>query len=299
MAAIQAEGLTKHYGKTQALKQLVLEVTEGRVFGFLGANGAGKTTTIRLLLGLLRPTAGTVRLFGRDPRRDVAVRREVGYLPGELSLYPELTGQELLDHLGGFYDATPGRKEALDALELGTVDLRRKTREYSSGMKQKLGLVQALQHAPRLLILDEPSRGLDPLIQRNFFELLRRMHSRGTTIFMSTHVLFEVEQLCQDVAIIRSGELLVTGEVAELQRQRFHRLEVVLERALDLAPLRQAGAVVRTGTSPDQFSCTVSGPIAPILEMLSRLPVVSLTCAPPRLAEIFLEFYASAREEAK
>lgn len=296
MAAIQALELTKHYGRTQALKRLVLDVPEGRVFGFLGANGAGKTTTIRLLLGLLRPTAGTARLFGRDPRRDVAVRREVGYLPGELSLYPELTGQELLDHLGGFYGATPVRKEALDALELSAADLRRKTREYSSGMKQKLGLVQAVQHAPRLLILDEPSRGLDPLIQRSLFELLGGLHRRGATIFMSTHVLFEVQQMCQEVAIIRSGELLVTGEVAELQRRRLHRLEVALEHPVDLEPLRQAGAVVGPVDGPDRFTCTVSGPIAPVLEVLSRLPVASLACAPPRLDEIFLEFYASPRE---
>jgi len=297
LAAIHAVNLTKHYGRTKALRDLNLEVPEGQVFGFLGANGAGKTTTIRLLLGLLRPTAGTARLFGREPRRDVAIRREVGYLPGELALYPELSGRELLDHLGGFYGATPARSEALEALELSAADLRRKTREYSSGMKQKLGLVQAVQHRPRLLILDEPSRGLDPLIRRNFFELLENIHRRGATIFMSTHMLAEVEQMCQEVAIIRAGELLVTGKVADLQRQRLHRLEVALEHAVDLEPLRRAGAVVSAVDRPEQLLCTVAGPIAPVLEVLSRMPVVSLACAPPRLDEIFLEFYASPKEE--
>lgn len=296
MAAIQAVNLTKHYGKTEALKNLSLEVPEGRVFGFLGANGAGKTTTIRLLLGLLRPTAGAVRLFGRDPRRDPAVRREAGYLPGELALYPELTGQELLDHFGGFYGATSGRNEALEALELSTADLRRKTGEYSTGMKQKLGLVQAVQHTPRLLILDEPFRGLDPLIQRNLFELLDAIHGRGTTIFMSTHMLAEVERMCQEVAIIRSGELLVTGEVANLRRRRFHRLEVVLDHPVDPEPLRRAGASVTMGDQPDRLICVVSGAIGPVLEILSRMPVANLACAPPRLDEIFLEFYSTERD---
>ncbi len=297
MLAIQTGDLTKNYGKVQALQGLNLSVTQGSVFGFLGANGAGKTTSIRLLLGLIKPTSGSSRVLGLDSEREgVKLRNLVGYLPGELAFYGNVTGKDTINMLGSFYKSLPWRKEACEAMEMSESDLLRETREYSTGMKQKLGIIQAVQHAPPLLILDEPTRGLDPLIQRNFFELAERISARGTTIFMSTHVLTEVERLAADVGIIRAGKLLLVESVTNIRLQRFHRVEVAFSTMVDL-PTLPGVSISPLGASENSYAFATSGDLQPLLAYLAEQPIDSLVCERAKLDDIFLHYYA--KEGAK
>ena len=215
--AIETSRLTKHYGhQIRALESLDLVVRQGEVFGFLGPNGAGKSTTIRLLLGFLHPTSGSGRVLGLDIVRDsVAIRRRIGYLPGGIALYDTLSGERLLDYLAELTGRPPvRRRELCDRLELSSSTLKRLVRDYSRGMRQKIGIVQALQHDPELAILDEPSEGLDPLMQRAFYEILDALKAEGRTIFFSSHVLSEVERVCDRVAIVRQGRLVALEETA-------------------------------------------------------------------------------------
>lgn len=208
-AAISIRGLTKRYGKLIAVDRLDLEVRRVEVFGFLGLNGAGKTTTIRILLDLLRPTSGNAAVFGHDCQSDsLKARSSVGYLPGEMGIYSDLTGHELLkflERIGGGSVSREHRHNLTERFELSDRDLSRKLREYSTGMKRKLGLIQAFQADPLLLILDEPTEGLDPLMQESFYELLADARNRGRTAFMSSHVLPEVERVCDRIAVLRKA----------------------------------------------------------------------------------------------
>src|SRR3954470_4460105 len=245
--AIETAGLAKHYGQTpgaiaslrarlgmpphatvRALEALDIAVREGEVFGFLGPNGAGKSTTIRLLLGFLHPTAGSARVLGLDAVRDtVAIRRRLGYLPSGIALYDTLTGAQLLDYLAALSGRPPVRRRQLcDGLELSAATLKRPVRDYSRGMRQKIGIVQALQHDPELAILDEPTEGLDPLMQRAFYEILDVLKAEGRTIFFSSHVLSEVERVCDRVAIIRRGQLIATEAVPALLARRKRNVEM-------------------------------------------------------------------------
>src|SRR3954470_2751645 len=239
--AIETAGLTKHYGQAsgsiaslrarlgmpphatvRALESLDIAVREGEVFGFLGPNGAGKSTTIRLLLGFLHPTAGSARVLGLDTVRDsVAIRRRLGYLPSGIALYDTLTGEQLLDYLAALSGRPPVRRRQLcDRLELSAATLKRLVRDYSRGLRQKIGIIPALQHDPELAILDEPTEGLDPLMQRAFYEILDVLKAEGRTIFFSSHVLSEVERVCDRVAIVRQGRLVALEETAGLLARR-------------------------------------------------------------------------------
>src|SRR5438094_5013102 len=223
---ILATGLTKSFGKLVAVRDLAMEVGAGEVFGFLGPNGAGKTTTIRLLMGMIFPTRGSAQIFGLDCQREaVAVKTKVGYLPGELPQFAGLRGSEIIAYLGGLrggVDATRVRAIA-QRLEL---DLRRRYREYSRGNKQKLGLLVAFMHRPALLILDEPTASLDPLNQQTFYDLLRESRQDGATVFLSSHVLSEVEHVCDHVGIIRRGRLVSIAGLDELHHLRIHHVEI-------------------------------------------------------------------------
>ncbi len=215
MSAITVDGLTKHYGRVHALEDVSLEVVPGEIFGFLGPNGAGKSTLIRLLLGYLHPTAGRASVLGLDIVRDsVAIRARTGYLPGGIALDDGLTGERYLDDLAALSGRPPVRRSAIcERLELTDRVLRRPIRDYSRGMRQKVGIVQALQHDPEVAILDEPSEGLDPLMQRAFYEVLEEVRAAGRTVFFSSHVLSEVERVCDRVAIVRAGRLVLTEDV--------------------------------------------------------------------------------------
>src|SRR5687768_4964997 len=228
--AIETRGLTKVYGGrrpalrrdhprpagVRALDDVSIEVRRGEIFGFLGPNGAGKSTAIRLLLGFLHPTAGGATVLGLDSvRSSVEIRRAIGYLPGGIAFWDNLTGERLLDELAALSGRPPVRRVALlDRLELSAATLKRPVRDYSRGMRQKLGIIQALQHDPELAILDEPSEGLDPLMQRAFYDLLDERRKAGRTCFFSSHVLSEVERLCDRVAIIRAGQMVALSNVS-------------------------------------------------------------------------------------
>jgi ABC-2 type transport system ATP-binding protein len=308
--AIETVGLTKYYGHrrgfekgrpgwlrrsttppVRALESLDITVREGEIFGFLGPNGSGKSTTIRLLLGFLHPTAGRGRVLGLDTVRDsVAIRRRLGYLPSGIALYDTLTGEQLLDYLGELSGRPSSRRaEWCKRLELPAPTLKRLVRDYSRGMRQKLGIVQALQHDPELAILDEPTEGLDPLMQRAFYEILDGLKAEGRTIFFSSHVLSEVERVCDRVAIVRAGRLVALEETASLLARR---KRTVMMRFGGPPPRLDAVPGITNIEYGDGFvTCLVEGHVRPFLAAIAGTEVIDLTIEPARLEEAFLELY--------
>jgi len=298
MDAIDVGGLTKHYGPVRALDDVSLAVRPGEIFGFLGPNGAGKSTLIRLLLGFIHPTAGRGTVLGLDIVRDsVAIRARTGYLPGGIALDDGLTGERLLDDLAALSGRPPVRRAAIcEALELSARILRRPIRDYSRGMRQKIGIVQALQHDPELAILDEPSEGLDPLMQRAFYGVLEEVRADGRTVFFSSHVLSEVERVCDRVAIVRAGRLVLTGEVASLRAQRRRRVELRYEGPPpDLACVPGVGGI-DVDTAAGFLACSLEGDPRPFLDAIRSATVTDLAIEPARLEDAFLDLYAG--EEA-
>jgi ABC-2 type transport system ATP-binding protein len=311
VSVIETSGLSKHYlagglrarlrgsaSLIPALDDVDLAVRPGEVFGFLGPNGAGKTTCIRLLLGFLHPTAGRARVLGLDTQADgVAIRRRVGYLPGGIALYDALTGTELLDYLGAFYGRPATlRARLLDGLELPARDLARPIRDYSRGMRQKLGIVQALQHDPELAILDEPSEGLDPLMQRAFYEILDELRAAGRTVFLSSHVLSEVERVCDRVAIVRRGRLVALEEIGALLARR--RRSVELRFGGPPPTLTGVPGVSDIHVVDGHLRCRLEGDVRPFLAAIATAHVSDLTIEPATLEEAFLEYYeGDAAEE--
>jgi ABC-2 type transport system ATP-binding protein len=291
VSAIHTAGLTKHYGRINALESLDVDVREGEIFGFLGPNGAGKSTMIRLLLGYLHPTAGRGEVLGLDIVKDsVAIRRRIGYLPGGIALYDTLTGQQQLDYLADLNGRAPVRRaELCDRLELSARTLTRQVRDYSRGMRQKIGIVQALQHDPELAILDEPSEGLDPLMQRAFYGILEALKRAGRTIFFSSHVLSEVERVCDRVAIVKRGRLAAVEEVAALLARQRRNVTLRVDGAqprLDGVP-----GVSDVNVSDGRLTCSVDGDIGPFLAVIASVRVTDLTIEVPRLEDAFLDFY--------
>ncbi|HEY5998701.1 MAG TPA: ABC transporter ATP-binding protein [bacterium] len=293
--AIALRGLTKRYGRAAAIQDLTLEVREGEVFGFLGPNGAGKTTTIRILLDLLRATSGTAAVFGHDCRAEsLAVRAAVGYLPGEVQYYGDLTGRQVLDLLDrlGAARVEPRRQQALlERFALGAADLGRRLREYSAGMKRKLGLVQAFQADPPLLILDEPTEGLDPLMQAAFHDLVAEERGRGRTVFMSSHVLREVERACDRVGLLREGRLVLAAPVAEVRRLAPRRAEVSFAADVGAPAVPLPPGVELTARGARAWSLCVRGPLGPLLGRLEGLPVADLRVEEPALEDVVLGYY--------
>jgi ABC-2 type transport system ATP-binding protein len=296
-AAIETVGLTKHYGSVRALESLDLSIREGEIFGFLGPNGSGKSTAIRLLLGFLHPTAGYGRMLGLDTvKESVAIRRRIGYLPGGIALYDTLTGEQVLDYLASLGGRPAVRREELcERLELSTPTLRRLVRDYSRGMRQKIGIVQALQHDPELAILDEPTEGLDPLMQRAFYGILDSLKAAGRTIFFSSHVLSEVERVCDRVAIVRQGRLVAMEETAALLARRQRNVQI---RFSGRPPqLEGVVGISRIESVDGLLTCRVEGSIRPFLAAIADTAVVDLTIEPARLEEAFLELYGEVGGE--
>ena len=296
--AIRIAGLTKRYGRVRALTDVSIDVRPGEIFGFLGPNGAGKSTAIRILLGFMRPTSGSASVLGLDAvHESVAIRRRVGYLPGGIALYDGLRGDDLLDYLSDLQGRAPVRRaEICERMELATAVLRRRVRDYSRGMRQKIGVVQALQHDPDLAILDEPTEGLDPLMQHAFYRLLDDLKAAGRTIFFSSHVLSEVERVCDRVAIIRGGRLMALEDVGDLLRRRRRHVHLRLAAdspALDLDGVPGLADPVRTG---DVITCTLQGEVAPFLRAIAPAAIADLTIEPARLEDAFLEYYAGATD---
>ncbi|HEX5221381.1 MAG TPA: ABC transporter ATP-binding protein [Verrucomicrobiae bacterium] len=296
--AISIRGLTKRYGSLTALNNLHLEVMPGEVLGFLGLNGAGKTTAIRLLLDLLRPSSGQAFIFGHDCYLDgLAARAHVGYLPGELGLYPDLTGLEILNFLASLNPRPVDkrrRQELTDRLELSDRDLRRKVRQYSTGMKRKLGVIQAFQADPPLLILDEPTEGLDPLMQESFYSLLADVKRKGTTVFMSSHVLSEVERVCDRIALLRKGELVLLSSVQESRRLAERRVRVFFHTDVNGELDLPFGCEV-VESAPRLRCLKVAGPLGPLVSALGKLPVKDMQVEEARLEDVVLKIYREGK----
>ncbi|WTQ61398.1 ABC transporter ATP-binding protein [Streptomyces sp. NBC_00158] len=291
--AIELTGLTKRYGPVVGVDRLSLTVRPGEVFGFLGPNGAGKTTTLRCLTGLLRPSEGRVRVLGLDPITDHRrVAPHLGYLPGELRLYPELSGAETLDLLSALQGAPVSRRgELCDRLGLTPAVLARPVGGYSRGMKQKLGLVQAMQHDPHLVVLDEPTEGLDPLVQETFFALLGEAAAAGRTVLLSSHILPEVQRTCERVAIIRGGQLVTVQSVAGLREARARRIRLSFADGQGARPLGDAqrwdprwqGDRVELLVPPSE--------VVGALRTLLGLAVADVTVEEAGLDEAFMDLY--------
>jgi ABC-2 type transport system ATP-binding protein len=289
--AIRTEGLTKYYGKVGVLEDLNLEVARGEVLGYLGPNGAGKTTTIRLLLGLIRPSAGRAEIFGLDTERQaVQAHRLLAYVPGEASLWPALTGAETLHLLGevqGQVDAAY-RDELVKRFDL---DPSKKVRAYSKGNRQKLILIAGLMARPDLLVLDEPTSGLDPLMEQAFRHSVFEAKDRGQTVFLSSHILSEVEALCDRVGILRNGILVDVGTLSEMRHLSSLTVEATFEGSVpDLSRIPGVKAVQVDG---HVIRCQVQGSIEPLLKILATSGVNELLSREPSLEELFLAHYGS------
>jgi ABC-2 type transport system ATP-binding protein len=297
--AISIRGLTKRYGRLIALDHLDLEVPRGEVFGFLGPNGAGKTTTIRILFDLLRPTSGNAAVFGHDCQSDsLKARSVVGYLPGEMGIYSDLTGHELLlflERIGGGTVSREHRNKLTERFELSDRDLSRKLREYSTGMKRKLGLIQAFQADPLLLILDEPTEGLDPLMQESFYELLADARNRGRTVFMSSHVLPEVERICDRIAMLRKGEVVLLSSVEDARKLACRRVRVAFQQDVAVpASLPQGYEMI--DAKPRNWILRVTGQLGSLPSFLVAFPVADLAVEEARLEDVLVKYYRDGAE---
>ncbi len=290
-AAIATTDLTKRYGAFTAIDQVNLSVRQGEVFGFLGPNGSGKSTTIRCILDLARPTEGTATVLGLDSRADaVEIHRRVGYCPGDLALYPKLTGYETVEYLGNLRGGVD--KAVVESLaQRFDADLSRRCGEYSSGNRQKIGLIQAFMHRPELLVLDEPSTGLDPLVQQSLHELIAEVRDDGRTVFLSSHTLSEVERVADRVGIIRHGELVEVAAISDLKAIAIHRLDFEFALEPDAATLRKFPGVRDVTGDGRHLSLFYEGSLDAILVEASQYGVTSIRSHDADLEEIFLEYY--------
>ena len=289
--AIETSGLTKDYGSRHGIFDLELTVSDGEVFGFLGPNGAGKTTTIKLLMGLIHATKGSATIHGRDADRDaVALKHKIGYVPGELPQFGGWRGSEIVAYIAGLRgDVRDGEVEAIaNRLDL---DLGRKYREYSHGNKQKLALLLAFAPQPALLILDEPTSGLDPLHQQVFYGLVRDARARGATIFISSHVLSEVEHVCDRVGIVREGHLATVGPLDELAGMRAHRIEIVFAGPPPVDRIRAVPGFEQIAIDDHRVTGMLRGEFESLLGAVAGSHVTKFESREPSLEEIFLGFY--------
>jgi len=296
-SAIRTEALTKRYGSARGILDVSLDVHAGEIFGFLGPNGAGKTTLIRTLLDLLRPSSGSATVLGLDARRDaVAIHRRVGYLPGDYRTYRNLTGREYLRY---FADLRGGSgAERIDELgERFEVDLSVKTSSLSHGNEQKLGLIQAFMHDPELLILDEPTSGLDPLMQLEFHTLVREVVAEGRTVFLSSHVLSEVERTCDRVGFVREGRLVAVEDVDEVKARAARSFELRFASEVPAEAFAGIDGVQHLEIDGDVVRGSVTGSVDALVKAAARYEVVDLVSRRPDLEELFLGFYGPDGQE--
>ncbi|NNN18458.1 MAG: ABC transporter ATP-binding protein [Acidimicrobiaceae bacterium] len=292
--AIRTLNLSKRYGSTDALSDLNLEIRPGEVFGFLGPNGAGKTTTIRLLLGLIQPTGGRAEIFGLDCHRSsMEVHRRITYVPGEAGLWPTLTGEETLHLLGRIHGRIDeAYRDVL--IQRFQLDSSRKIRAYSKGNRQKVVLIASLMARPDLLILDEPTSGLDPLMEHEFRHSVDEARERGQTVFLSSHILSEVEALCDRVGILRQGRLIEMGTLSDMRHLSVKTLEATFNGEIpDLSKIPGLKSIRQDGR---RVSVQVKGSMKPLLEVLADAQVTDLTSREPSLEELFLSLYGDGKD---
>jgi ABC-2 type transport system ATP-binding protein len=292
---IQAQSLRKSYGSFEALKGVDLEVYQGEIFGFLGPNGAGKTTTIRCLLDLIRPQAGLLKVLGYNPQSEaVRVRAMVGYLPGELHLQENLTGREVLEYFSSLRNGEVDWDYADQLVDRLDLDLARPIRNLSLGNKQKIGVVQALMHKPKLVLMDEPTTGLDPLMQQEVMNMLREATAHGSTVFFSSHIISEVEALAERVAIIRKGVVAEVLQVHDLQERAVRRVRVRFAQPTNPQSMAQIPGVELISQDDSQiFMFQVEGDLDPFIKQLANHEIADLETQRPSLEEIFLNYYAN------
>lgn len=288
---IQTGDLTKHYGDIVGIEGLTLTVQEGEVFGLLGPNGSGKTTTIRLLLDLIRPTRGRATVLGLDAQHDTQqIHARIGILPGELALYPDMTGEQFLRFLANLRGGIDWHhiEQLVERLDC---DMSMPIKELSSGNKHKVGLIQALMHHPDLLILDEPTTGLDPLIQQEFYKLVREMREAGRTVFLSSHDLHEVELICSRVGIIRQGELIAVESLADLKTRSERQVEIIFDGPVPVDTLKSLPSVHSLTHTNGRAQFVVEGPFDPVLTAVQGHQIKDLIAAGPDLEHVFLQYY--------
>lgn len=293
MSAIRADHLTKFYGKSRGVRNINLEVAEGEIFGFIGPNGSGKSTTIRMIMQLIHPTSGKLEVLNRRITGDKPkLRREIGYLPSEINLYKDLTGKQILDFTARAFGKELKDTPAFGLADLLQFDMNKHVKSYSLGNRKKLGIIQSLLHDPKLLVLDEPTSGIDPLIQHSFFELLKERNRKGMTIFFSTHVLSEVEKLCDRVAIIREGEMIRTSKVDEVAGRNKRIVHVQFGEPgnlIEALQLKRIDPNVQYSNGVHMF--TVNGPIQDVLRAVSEYRIEDISIEKPTLEQLFMQYY--------
>ncbi|MBV9228920.1 MAG: ABC transporter ATP-binding protein [Chloroflexi bacterium] len=293
---IVIDNLYKSYGKVQAVKGISMRVEQGEIFGFLGPNGAGKTTTIRCMLDVIRPTAGTLRVLGLDAQRDkMELHQHIGYQPGDVRLPGQMTGKQIIDYFSRLQGREPVMLNAL--VERFNVEMKRPLKSYSKGMRQKIGIVLAFMCDPDVLILDEPTSGLDPLQQRAFNEFLLEEQARGKTIFMSSHIMSDVERVCGRVAVIRQGELVTIEEVEKLRQKAGQRVTVEFGDAVSAEELARIPGVSMVTNTNHAYHFNVGGSMDALIKALSRHEVLRLQAEEAPLEEVFLKFYEEPEGE--
>jgi ABC-2 type transport system ATP-binding protein len=297
-AVIETRGLTKLYGRTPGISDLSITLCRGEAFGFLGPNGAGKTTTIRTLLDFIRPTRGTASIFGLDSRGDsVAVKRRIGYLPAELALYDDMTGAELLRYFANLRGGVQWR-DVEELAERLRCDLHQRIRSLSHGNRRKVGIVQAFMHHPELLVLDEPTSGLDPLIQQEFHAIVDEARTAGASVLLSSHVLPEVERLCDRVGILSHGRLVAVEHILTLKERCLRRVEISFAMPVSAAEFERIPGVRDVDVEGGVLRCTVSGAIDPLVKAAARHTVIDMVMREPSLEEIFLTYYGEHDADA-
>lgn len=290
MSVIEIKDLTKSYGNARGIINVNLNVDEGEIFGFIGPNGAGKSTTIRTLLGLIYPSSGSAEIFGQSCVTHPEVRRELGYLPSEVFYYDNMRVIDLLKYSASFYkkDCTRRISELAEVMDL---DLKKKIDDLSFGNKKKVGIVQGLLHEPKLIILDEPTSGLDPLMQQRFFELIAAENKKGATVFMSSHILSEVQKMCARVALIKDGKIIKLEKISTLQENNFKRIRVEAPGTLDKSLFAFDG-VSRLENGGSTASFLFKGDINKVIRKLAETSISNLSIEEPDLEEIFMHYYA-------
>ncbi len=288
--AIEIDQLKKYYGKIEAVKGISMSVERGEIFGFLGPNGAGKTTTIRCMLNLIYPTAGNIRILGMDAQRDsIKLHKHIGYLPGDVRLPGDMTGRQVIDYFSRLQGLEPVLLNPL--VEMFDVEMKRRIKGYSKGMRQKIGIVLAFMCDPDVLVLDEPTSGLDPLLQKTFNQFLLEEQARGKTIFMSSHIMSDVEKVCHRVAVIRSGELVTVETVEALREKAGQRVTVEFADSVTPEELARIPGVSTVQQHNTQYQFNISGSMDALIKALSQHNVVRLNAEEAPLEEVFLKFY--------
>jgi ABC-2 type transport system ATP-binding protein len=289
---IDIKGLSKSYGKDRGIDNVTLQIEEGEIFGFIGPNGAGKSTTIRILLNLIFPSSGSASIMGMDVIKETkTIKRYVGYVPSDANAYSSMDVNEFLAYCSRFYNITNGDKRINELLQLFELDPKRKIAELSMGNKKKVSIVQSLLHNPRLLILDEPTTGLDPLMQSNFFDLLRTENKKGMTIFFSSHILNEVQMLCKRVAIIKEGKIIKLEDIKTLRKKQLKKITIEFEDLINEATMNIPGIEHVISSNNKIISFIYPGNINELVVFLNEKKLANLIIEEPSLEEIFMHYY--------